>query len=305
MKDSIQNKNFSVLISTKNRIEELVYSLNKIQYLIESNDVECVVFDDGSTDRTSEIINKKFPKIRLLRNEISKGYLFCRNKMLNETNAKFAISLDDDAHFLVENPIVIIENYFNQNLSCGVIATRIFWGSDFPKHSSSELEIQKVKSFVGCGHVWRMKAWREIPNYPEWFQFYGEENFASFHLFKQKWEVHFLPELFVQHRVDLIKRTQTNKDFAFRYRRSLRADWFNYFLFLPIRIIPIKMAYSIWMQFKNKIFKGNLKVVKPLILALLDLVFFIPKLYKHRNSLTSNEYNKYCKLNDAKIFWKP
>jgi hypothetical protein len=39
--------------------------------------------------------------------------------------------------------------------------------------------VENVKSFVGCGHAWRMKAWHEIPNYPEWFEFYGEENYAS------------------------------------------------------------------------------------------------------------------------------
>lgn len=305
MKDTIVNKKISILISTKNRVNELVYSLNKILFLIERDDVECVVFDDGSTDNTFEIINKEFFQIRLLRNEISKGYLFCRNKMLNDAKSEFAISLDDDAHFLTKKPIEEIESYFKQNSSCGAIAFRVFWGVDPPKHFYTEQEIQKVKSFVGCGHVWRIKAWQEIANYPEWFEFYGEENFASLQLFKQKWEVHYLPDILVHHRVDLTKRTQTNKDFKFRYQRALRADWFNYFLFLPIGIIPIKMAYSIWMQFKNKIFKGNFKVIQPLFLAILNLVLFIPKLYKHRNSLTTKEYKYYCELNDAKIFWKP
>ena len=305
MKDTTVNKKISILISTKNRVNELLYTLNEIQFLIERDDVDCVVFDDGSTDNTSQTIKQEFPKIQLLRNETSKGYLFCRNKMLNETNAKFAISLDDDAHFITANPIEIIESYFNHNSSCGVIATRIFWGINAPKQTSTELQNLKVKSFVGCGHVWNMNAWRDIPNYPEWYQFYGEENFASLQLFKQKWEVHYLTDIFVQHRVDLIKRTQKNKDFAIRYRRALRADWCNYFLFLPFSKIPIKMGYSIWMQFKNKIFKGDLKIVKPLILAIFDLLLLVPKFYKHRNALTINEYNKYCKLKDAKVFWKP
>jgi hypothetical protein len=42
-----------------------------------------------------------------------------------------------------------------------------------------------LQSFVGCGHVWRMDAWRTIENYPEWFYFYGEEDFASYLLFKK------------------------------------------------------------------------------------------------------------------------
>ncbi|WP_264522016.1 glycosyltransferase family 2 protein [Flavobacterium sp. N1994] len=293
----------SILISTKNRCDELLYSLNKIKYLLGPN-VGCVVFDDGSNDDTYKQIATLFPEVELKRNPISKGYIYCRNKMLNETDADFAISLDDDAHFLVENPIEIIIDYFEKNRDCGLIAARIFWSKQSFQNSTTNEIPQQVKSFVGCGHVWRMTAWRGIPNYPEWFEFYGEENFASFQLFKKKWKVDYVPELFVQHRVDLKERAKSKSVFAFRYRRAIRADWYTYFLFSPILKIPKKMAYSIWMQFKTKIFKGDFKVIQPLFLAILDLIIAFPKLIKHRNALTSKEYQAYLQLNEAKIYWK-
>lgn len=294
----------SILISTKNRCDDLLLTLNKINHLL-SQKVTCVVFDDGSTDETSERIKSDFPQVTLLKNQTSQGYIYCRNKMLNETNADYAISLDDDAHFLTENPIEIILEYFSKNPSCGLIATRIFWGKETPKNTESFEISQSVKSFVGCGHIWRMSAWRDIPNYPEWFQFYGEENFASLQLFKKKWKIQYVPGLLVQHRVDLKERTKSNNDFAFRYRRSLRADWYNYFLFFPISKIPKKMGYSIWMQCRNKVFKGDFKVVSPLFLAIFDLIISIPKLISNRNAFTSEQYNNYLKLKEAKIYWKP
>jgi glycosyltransferase involved in cell wall biosynthesis len=294
----------SFLISTKNRCEDLLLTLGKVKGLLNQN-VSCTVFDDGSTDGTSAKIKSNFPEVTLLQNQTSKGYIFCRNKMLNETAADFAISLDDDAHFITENPIGIITRHFQENPNCGLIAARIFWGKEAPENTGSLDANLSVKSFVGCGHIWRMKAWRTIPNYPEWFQFYGEENFASLQLFKKKWEIHYEPKLLVQHRVDLKNRTQANKDFAFRYRRSLRADWYNYFLFFPISKTPGKLLYSIWMQCKTKIFKGNFKVVLPLFLAIFDLILAVPKLVANRNGLTSEEYSKYLKLNEAKIYWKP
>lgn len=295
----------ALLICTRNRKEDLALTLYKIGALVSFTSVECVVFDDGSDDGTFEMIQQNHPEIILLRNPVSKGYIYCRNKMLNETKTDFAISLDDDAHFLTENFIEICINYFEKNLHCGVIATRIFWGKAIPENTKCSETSQIVKSYVGCGHIWRMKAWSAIPNYPEWFQFYGEENFASLQLFKKKWEVHYVPELLVQHRVDLKRRTQSNKDFAFRHRRSLRADWYNYFMFFPISKISGRLIYSIWMQWKTKIFKGNLKVVSPLFLAIFDLIISVPKLIANRNPLSSDEYNKYVKLNEAKIFWKP
>ncbi|NNT72577.1 glycosyltransferase [Flavobacterium sp. IMCC34852] len=294
----------TILISTKNRCADLLFTLEKIRYLIDEQ-LTCVVFDDGSTDDTFEKVKTQFPQVQLHRNEVSKGYIYCRNKMLNETDADYAISLDDDAHFLSDNPIDSIQNYFDNNPSCGLIATRIFWGKTTPETLQTEEISQKVKSFVGCGHVWNMKAWREIPNYPEWFDFYGEENFASFQLFKTQWEVHYVPEILVQHRVDLKERAKDTKAFAFRYRRAIRADWYTYFLFLPWSKIPRKMAYSLWMQGKGKILKGQFKVITPLFLAICDLFLAVPKLIQHRNALTSQEYEAYAKLNEAKIFWKP
>jgi glycosyltransferase involved in cell wall biosynthesis len=295
---------FSFLISTKNRCEDLLLTLNKIKHLLNQN-VTCVIFDDGSTDDTFEKVRVNFSNVTLLRNEKSKGYIYCRNKMLNETEADFVISLDDDAHFLTEDPIEIISGYFRNNPSCGLIATRIFWGKETPENTNSAETTQTVKSYIGCGHIWRIKAWRDIPDYPEWFEFYGEENFASLQLFKKNWEIHYIPQLLVQHRVDMDERAKLSKDIAFRYRRAIRADWYTYFMLFPWSRIPRKMAYSLWMQFRKKIFKGNFKVAMPLVLAIWDLFISIPKLIANRNALTLEEYDNYLKLNEAKIYWKP
>ncbi|WP_291122460.1 glycosyltransferase family 2 protein, partial [Flavobacterium sp. UBA6046] len=56
---------FSILITTKNRKNDLAFTLNKINYLLKDNNVECVVFDDGSTDGTFEYVKQNFPNIKL------------------------------------------------------------------------------------------------------------------------------------------------------------------------------------------------------------------------------------------------
>jgi glycosyltransferase involved in cell wall biosynthesis len=295
---------FAILITTKNRKNDLVFTLKKIECLLKNSTVELVVFDDGSTDGTYEYVLNNFPYVQIQRNSASKGYLFCRNKMLNETRATYAISLDDDAHFITENPLVSIERYFNENTNCGLIAMRIFWGLEEPNVIASAEIAHIVKGFVGCAHVWRMKAWRDIPNYPEWFVFYGEEDFASYQLFKQKWEVHYLPDVLVNHRVD-VKLRKTNSDYTVRLRRSLRSGWYLFFLFYPIRTIPRKMVYSIWMQLKLKVFKGDFKALHAISLAGIDLLLSIPKIIKCTNRMTKEEYIVYQKLAKTEIYWQP
>lgn len=208
------------------------------------------------------------------------------------------------SHFISENPLGKIETFFDQNIKCAVIAFRIFWSKNDLVSSQHNMEPHRVKGFVGCGHVWRMEAWKQIPNYPEWFVFYGEEDFASYHLFKKKWEIHYIPDVLIQHRVD-VKNRKIQKDYLVRLRRSLRSGWYLYFLFYPISKIPRKMAYSIWIQLKLKVFKGDVKALAALLGALVNLIVNIPRLLYFRNPLNKEEYRDYNMLNDTVIYWTP
>lgn len=296
--------NFSILITTKNRLEDLKYTLQKIHPILIKKDVECIICDDGSVDNTYEFIRTEFPRIRLIRNKKSKGLIYCRNRLLNLTTAKYAISLDDDAHIVTSNSLEIIEQFFNSKPTCAVMAFRIFWGNKLPNNLNHSLEAVRVKSFVGCGHVWRMEAWKDIPNYPDWFIFYGEEDYTSFQLLKKKWEIWFVPDILVHHRVDL-KIRKKQKDYMIRLRRSLRSGWYLYFLFYPWSEIPKKFIYTLWMQLKLKVFKGDLRATFPILLALIDVIITLPKLMYYSKRLTKQEYLSYNKIKETQIYWNP
>jgi GT2 family glycosyltransferase len=295
---------FSILITTKNRLHDLTFTLDKIKYLLDKEEVVCLICDDGSTDGTFEFLSQNYPKIMLIQNAKSEGLIYSRNRLMGLATTEFAISLDDDAHFLTDNPLASIRNYFDAHKNCGLLALRIFWGLAAPSVFVSSDKPHRVQGFVGCAHVFRMKAWRDIPNYPAWFIFYGEESFASYQLFKTNWEIHYLPEVLVNHRVDFKARKQ-HKDYIERQRRSLRSGWYLFFLFYPYRQISLKMAYSLWMQFKLKVFKGDFKALIAIGLALLDLVWNIPKIMQNSNRLTQKEYQDYNQLPETKLYWRP
>lgn len=295
---------YAILITTKNRLEDLKVTLNNISYLINNKNLECIICDDGSTDGTSHFIEQEFKNIKLLKNKTSKGLIFSRNLLLNITQADYAITLDDDAHIVSNNPLEVIEDFFLNHPKCAVIASRIFWGKQLPTHLSHTLENVRVKGFVGCGHVWRMDAWHSIPNYPDWFVFYGEEEFASYQLFKKHWEVWYVPDLFVHHRVD-VKSRKKDKDYTIRLRRSLRSGWYLYFMFYPLYLIPKKFLYTLWMQLKLKVFKGDFKALKAILWALFDLIINLPKCLKVNSRLSLSEHHKMEELKDSKIYWRP
>jgi len=295
---------FTIVIPTKNRLEDLKITLDKLKFLLERNDVHFLICDDGSKDGTFEYITTYFPKIEIFSNRVSKGIHHTRNRLMERVKSPYVINIDDDIHFITQNPLEIIEEYFDLNPNCAILAFRIFWSKLSPNSIETNDMPHRVKSFGAGASVWRLSAWNVIPNYPEWFVFYGEEDFASYHLFKNKWEIHYLPAILTHHRVD-IKSRKKNKDYIARTRKSLRSGWYLYFLFYPISVIPKKMAYSIWMQLKLKIFRGDLKALKALLLAMTDLLFSIPNIIKNENRLSKEEYIAYQKLENTKLYWYP
>ncbi|WP_298247541.1 glycosyltransferase [uncultured Christiangramia sp.] len=299
----MQDTRVTILITTKDRLHELKRSLSLLDQLFRKK-VPVIICDDGSKDGTSHFLGANYPEINLIRNIESKGLIFSRNRLLNMVETDFAISLDDDSNFLSKQPVSQIINYFNTHQQCAVTSFRIYWSKNTPETTFTSVEPHRVRSFVGCGHAWRMKAWRDIPDYPAWFNFYGEEDFASYHLLKKNWEVHYLPSVLVQHRVN-IKARKKEADYITRLRYSLRAGWFLYILFLPVHLIPRKLVYSVWMQLKLKVFKGDFKALRAIILALYDLLIHLPRIFANSKRLNRKEYQKYLGLNETRIYWNP
>jgi glycosyltransferase involved in cell wall biosynthesis len=294
---------FSILITTHNRLDALKLTLEKSAAILSDPRVECIICDDASTDGTSVYIKSEYPEIKLISNQKNKGYIFNRNLLLASTSALYAISLDDDAYFLSENVLNQIEVYFKENESVGLIACRILWSKNDPETKTDFNENLQVQGYVGCGHIWRMKAWESIESYPEWFVFYGEEQFGAYQLFKQEWEIHYVSSLFVKHCVDL-KGRQLDKDYGIRMRRSLRAGWYLMFLYYPLSVIPRRFLYSLWIQLKTKVFNGNLKALQAIALAFFDLVGHMVY-FRGKRRLTNEEFITFESFPKTRIYLQP
>jgi GT2 family glycosyltransferase len=239
----------------------------------------------------------------LRRNETPRGYLYCRNRMLGDCVADFAISLDDDANFLTGDPLAEIASHFAQNPNCGVAAFRIFWGAHPPVSDGSGAQPMQVKSFVGCGHAWRMESWKQLSGYPEWFGFYGEEQYASLQLFRLGWAVDYLPQVLVHHRVDMQQRKKNKTMRLIRARNALRADWFVFALSYPAGVFLRKLGASLRDQLVAAI-RGS-RPLQPVAKAFSDLVLRMPKIAAWRSPLTTSQYRRYQSLPPARIYWKP
>ncbi len=84
----------TVVIPTKNRKEILCETLASL--LRQSVALEILVLDDGSTDGTADEVRQKFPGVRLLRDEQSRGPTVQRNRGAALATSAILLTIDDD-----------------------------------------------------------------------------------------------------------------------------------------------------------------------------------------------------------------
>jgi len=294
---------FTLVIPTRNRQLQLSTTLKAI-YNSELRHLNCVICDDGSTDGTPEFIINNYPEATLLQNRRSRGIHYTRNRLLDHVKTDFLLSLDDDAHFLTTDFLSQILNEFKKNERCAILSFRAYWNLISPDETVHDVKIERVRSFGAVSFAMRMNVWPKIKPLPEWFDFYGEEDFISIKLFKKGYHVIYFPDVLVHHRVD-IKSRKKNKDYIQRTRKALRSGWYLYLMFYPLKEIPRRMIYSIWMQMKLKLFKGDFRAFFGLMIAIFDLIFNLPRVLKNSDRLTPQEFNEYMQLADAKLYWNP
>ena len=103
----------SVIITTCNRCELLPRAIDSVINQTYKN-IEIIIVDDGSTDKTPEVIKnyqKEFSNIIYIRNVSSSGANVSRNKGIKIAKGKFIAGLDDDDEFMPNRIELLVENY--------------------------------------------------------------------------------------------------------------------------------------------------------------------------------------------------
>jgi GT2 family glycosyltransferase len=187
-------------------------------------DKEVAVFDDASTDATPEL-RERFPQVRWYHVEEKQGYLPARNKLMKETDAELYFSLDDDAWFMQGDEITAGVKLLEERPEVAAVAYDILSpdrpqpterGEPFPTHM-----------YIGCGHLLRLSAAREIGYYTPSPGFYGSEEIdLCVQLLDRGHEIFYLPGVHVWHDKAVLARdrhaqlsSNVCNDLVFAYRR--------------------------------------------------------------------------------------
>ena len=86
--------NISIIIPTYNRKSFLIHAINSVLNQTYQN-LELIIIDDGSSDKTENIVKKKYPKIKFYKQK-NKGVSAARNKGIKMASCKWIAFLDSD-----------------------------------------------------------------------------------------------------------------------------------------------------------------------------------------------------------------
>lgn len=187
-------------------------------------DTEIAVFDDGSTDGTNAL-RARFPQLSWHGVERPQGYLLARNQLMRETDADLYFSLDDDAFFMHRDEISRGVEVLKERTDVAALAYDVL-SPDRPKPSKPATPFP-THMFIGCGHLLRVSAAREVEYYAANPSGYGSEEVdLCIRLLDRGHNILYLPGVHVWHEHSPVSRDRPAQvksnlcnDLTFVYRR--------------------------------------------------------------------------------------
>lgn len=134
------NKLITIIMPVKNGEKYLKETLEGIKN--QNMNIEIILVNDASTDRTSEIA-ERYGCI-ILKNEISKGPVICKNQALNIASGEYIMFHDGD-DVMNSGVLSILYNVLNSNPEMSAVQAKVkdFISPDIPDEEKQKTIIKK------------------------------------------------------------------------------------------------------------------------------------------------------------------
>lgn len=145
----------TILITTKDRRIELERALAST--LNQSEKAEILVFDDGSSDGTSDMVQRCFPSVLCYRSDRPLGIIGARNQAMALASGSVVITVDDDCIFQSAYTVAQTLDDFNDPSVAAVAIPHIDVNSAPVVHSKAPHDnvLFLISEFTGCASAVR------------------------------------------------------------------------------------------------------------------------------------------------------
>lgn len=230
----LEKVDLSIIILSYNTVDLLRRCLQSVHETQGENyQLQTIVVDNASTDGSSEMVEKEFPWVKLIRSKRNLGFATGNNLALPSALGRYVLFLNSDT-ILPSKIFPEILGYLDKEPQVGALTVRLVLRSgemDPDCHRGFPTPWASLTYFLGLGKIFlksrlfgryhqfflpleriheidsacgafllvRKKALREIDGWDENYFFYGEDIDFCYRLKQKEWKIIFYPQIEVLH----------------------------------------------------------------------------------------------------------
>lgn len=250
----------AVSIVTRNRAPVLERTLRELERLDPPPD-EVLVYTDACTDDTSTMLARRFPSVRVFSDDVPRGSIHGRDRILREAASEIVLSLDDDSHPIERNFIARLRALHVEHPQAAVFAFPQVT-EEFPETLSGDVTSkssirQNVATFSDSGAAYRREAYLKLPGFvPEFVHAYEEPDYAL-QCLASGWQVLMEPSLRVRHYY-----TEMNRHPLRTHLFHCRNEVWSVLLRAPWLLAPPMILFRVLRQLQNAARQGGWAWIK-------------------------------------------
>ena len=269
----------SIIILSYNTKDLLSLCLSSVdQAKMDGYNIQTIVVDNASIDKTVEMVKKKFGWVKLVESRKNLGYSAGNNLGIMKSNSQFILFLNSDVE-IKKNALVDILKFIKSDKSIGAVTPRVdlfkggmdpdchrgfptpwasatyFLGLEklfpkskvFAKYHLGFLnlnEAHEIDSGFGTFMIVRRKVLEKIGNWDEEYFFYGEDLDLFYRIKQAGWKVMFYPEVLALHHKGASSGLRKES------KNVTRAD-------KKTKLKTAKSSIAAWEVFYKKFYKGK------------------------------------------------
>jgi GT2 family glycosyltransferase len=278
------------MITTRNRAPDLRRTCWVLRKLNPAP-LEILITADGCTDDTVKMVRSEIGGVKLIVNEIGRGSVASRDRMMREANGDLVLALDDDSHPEQFDCITRILPLFEQNPRLAVV--------HFPQRTDEYRETltqtdfgpaRLTRSFANSGAVLRRSVYLQLPGFESRFLHMYEEPDYALQCVAAGHEVLFSPVVTIRHHYSGQARNELRN-----HQRHARNEFWSTLLRCPFPYSLLMLAWRVCSQFGYACKRGIGWTVREPVWWWQTLAG-VPYCLKNRQPVSWNGYRRWISL---------
>ena len=221
----------SVILVNYNTKDLAKDCINSVYEKTSGIDFDIWVVDNASADGTCEMIEKEFPKVKLIKSNENLGFGMGNNLAIEKSDAKYVFLLNTDT-ILINNAIKVMFDFMEKKPNAGACGGNLYDKNDRHVHSYRHLptikgkivktfflkpffskekteindkgnnennEFKQVGYITGADLMMRKSVLEKIGGFDKDFFLYFEETELQFRIRKASFEIYILPDAKIYH----------------------------------------------------------------------------------------------------------